>query len=73
MTKEKFNDIYIQILQEIQEEDIILTKLENIDNKMNTCYNLIQNEKTSNLKQDLIDKINDKIEMYGCEWFWLFM
>lgn len=62
MTKEKFNDIYIQILQEIQEEDIILTKLENIDNKMNTCYNLIQNEKTSNLKQDFIDKINDKIE-----------
>ena len=62
MTKEKFNDIYIQILQEIQEEDIILTKLENIDNKMNTCYNLIQNEKISNLKQDFIDKITDKIE-----------
>ena len=62
ITKEQFNNIYIKILEEIQKDDIILSKIEKIDNKLNAYYSLIQNGKTSNLKQDFIDKISNKIE-----------
>ena len=62
ITKEQFNNIYIKILEEIQKDDIILSKIEAIDNKINQYYYLIQSEETSNLKQDFVDKISESIK-----------
>ncbi len=62
ITKEQFNNIYIQTLEEIQKDDIILSKIENLDNKINEYYSLIQSRETSNLKQQFIDKITETIE-----------
>ena len=62
ITKEQFNNIYIQVLEELKEEESILSKLENIDNKINEYHNLMQDEETSNIKQDFIDKINNMIQ-----------
>ena len=62
ITKEQFNNIYIKILEEIQKDEIILSKIENVDNKINEYYNLIQSWETSNLKQQFIDKIAETVE-----------
>ena len=62
ITKEQFNNIYIQILEEMQKDEIILSKIENVDNKINAYYSLTQSWKTSNLKQQFIDKITETIE-----------
>ena len=62
ITKEQFNNIYIQILEEMQKDEIILTKIESIDNKINEYYSLTQSWETSNLKQQFIDKISETIE-----------
>lgn len=62
ITKEQFNNIYMQILENLETEEIILSKLEEIDNKINEYYNLIENEETSNIKQEYIDKIENTIQ-----------
>ena len=62
ITKEKFNDIYVNILEELQKDEIILSKIENIDNKINEYYQLCQSEKASNYKQQFIDMANTTIE-----------
>ncbi len=62
ITKEQFNNIYIQILEEMQKDEIILSKIESIDNKINEYYSLTQSWETSNLKQQFIDKISETIE-----------
>lgn len=62
ITKEQFNNIYIKILQEIKQDEIILSKLEKVDNAINTFYQLIQDADTSNLRQKFIQKVEDTIE-----------
>lgn len=62
ITKEQFNNIYIQILEEMQKDEIILSKIEDLDNKINEYYSLTQSWETSNLKQQFIDKISETIE-----------
>lgn len=62
LTKEQFNHIYIKILEEMKQEEIILSKLENIDNVMNKYNNLLQNTNISNIQQTFINDIEDKIE-----------
>lgn len=62
ITKEQFNNIYIKILQEIKQDEIILSKLEKVDNAINTFYQLIQDADTSILRQKFIQKVEDTIE-----------
>ena len=62
ITKEQFNKIYMQILENLETDEMILSKLEEIDNKINEYYNLIENEETSNIKQEFIDKIDNTIQ-----------
>ena len=62
ITKEQFNDIYIQILEELEKDEIILSKIEAIDNKLNEYHNFMQDGKTSNIKQDFIDDIDNTIQ-----------
>ena len=62
LTKEQFNNIYIEVLKELENEEILLSKIEEVDNKLNKYHKFIQDEKTSNLKQQFIDKISDTIK-----------
>ena len=62
LTKEQFNNIYVEILKNLQQETIFLSKLENIDNKINQYDEFMQNGQTSNLKQEFIDSIGKTIE-----------
>ena len=62
ITKEQFNNIYIQVLQELEKDEIILSKIEAIDNKINEYHNFIQDGKTSNIKQEFIDKIDNTVK-----------
>lgn len=62
VTKEQFNNIYIQILEELEKDETILSKIETIDNKMNEYHNFIQDGETSNIKQDFIDEIGNTIQ-----------
>ena len=62
ITKEQFNNIYIQVLEELEKDEIILSKLEDIDNKINEYHNFMQDGETSNLKQDFIDEISNTIQ-----------
>ena len=62
ITKEQFNNIYIQVLQELEKDEIILSKIEAIDNKINEYHNFMQDGKTSNIKQEFIDKIDNTVK-----------
>ena len=62
ITKEQFNNIYIQLLQELEKDEIILSKIEALDNKFNEYHNFMQDGESSNLKQDFIDEINSTIQ-----------
>lgn len=62
LTKEQFNNIYIQILEELVQEEIILSKIEAIDNQINEYHSLRQDGETSNFREQFIDKINNTIQ-----------
>ena len=62
ITKEQFNNIYIQILEELKNDETILSKVEMIDNKINDYHNLMQDEKNSNIKQAFIDEVDSTIQ-----------
>lgn len=62
VTKEQFNNIYIKILEEIKQEEILLSKLRKIDNAINQYYKIVQNTNASNIEETFIDNIEDKIK-----------
>ena len=62
ITKEQFNNIYIQILEELKKDETILSKIEDIDNKLNEYHNFMQDGEVSNIKQDFIDEISNTIQ-----------
>ena len=62
ITKEQFNNIYLQILEELGKDEIILSKIEAIDSKLNEYHNFLQDREISNLKQEFIDEINNTIQ-----------
>ena len=62
ITKEQFNNIYIQILEELKKDEMILSKIETIDNKLNKYHTFMQDEEISNLKEDFIDDIDNTIQ-----------
>lgn len=62
ITKEQFNNIYLQILEELGKDEIILSKIEAIDSKLNEYHNFLQDGEISNLKQEFIDEINNTIQ-----------
>lgn len=62
LTKEKFNNIYIQILQELEKDEIILSKIDKVDSIINDCVSLSGNEVNKNIKQQFIESIDEKIK-----------
>lgn len=62
ITKEQFNNIYIQLLEELEKEEAILSKIESVDNTINRYHDLLQDGKVSNMKQEFIDGIQNEIQ-----------
>ena len=62
ITKEEFNNIYIQVLEELEKNEIILSKIESIDSEINKYHDLLQDGKVSDMKQEFIDRIQDEIQ-----------
>ncbi len=62
ITKEQFNYIYMQVLEELKKDEILLAKLEALDNQFNQYHNFVQDEETSNMKQDFIEEMDNTIQ-----------
>lgn len=62
ITKEEFNNIYIQVLEELEKNEIILSKIESIDSEINKYHDLLQDGKVSDMKQEFIDRIQGEIQ-----------
>lgn len=62
LTKEKFNNIYIQILQELEKDEIILSKIDKVDNIINDCVYISENELNKSIKQQFVESIDEKIK-----------
>ena len=61
LSKENMNKLYVAILQNLKEDEIVLSKLDNIDEKLNEYYAILENNMTSNLKVDFVNYIEEKI------------
>lgn len=63
LTKEEFNNMYLKILEEIKQDEIILSKFEEIGNTLSSYYAIIGlTPSQTNLKDDFIKDIDKKIE-----------
>lgn len=62
LTKEKFNNIYIQILQELEKDEIILSKIDKVDNIINDYMSISENELNKSIKQQFVESIDEKIK-----------
>lgn len=62
LTKEKFNNIFLKILEEVKQDEVILSKLEDIGNILNSYYAIIGENNQTNLKDKFIEDIEKKIE-----------
>lgn len=63
LTKEELNNIYIEMLTQLKEDDIILSKIEELDN-INHQYNVITNNKDDNTtrKEKFLQEIEEEIK-----------
>ena len=60
LTKEQLNNIYVNILESLKNEEIILEKIDNIQNILNKSS--IDSSETTDLKEKFIQEIEDIIE-----------
>ncbi len=60
LTKEQLNNIYINILESIEDDEIIIAKIENLQNKIDE---LTLGNNNLNLKETLINKIDKQIQL----------
>ncbi len=61
LTKEELNNMYINILEKISQDEIILNKIAEINDYINV-YNLISKQETVDLKKQFTEQINLLIE-----------
>lgn len=61
LTKEQVNNIFLKVLEEIKQDDILLNKLIDIDNLTNIYSTITKNENNEDLKTKFIDNIDDLI------------
>lgn len=62
LTKEKFNNIFLKILEEVKQDEVILSKFEDIGNILNSYYAIIGENNQTNLKDKFIEDIEKKID-----------
>ena len=61
LTKEQLNNMYVNLLETLKQDEIILGKIDNLQNKINTI-NLYQQNSTINIKDEFVNSINQKIQ-----------
>ncbi len=60
LTIEEYNNLHIKILEQIMQDEIILTKIDLIENKLKEEYS--ESQQQEGLRQTFINDIEDKIE-----------
>ena len=58
LTKENYNDLKIKILEQLKKDEIILSKIDKIQNKINDIYSV----EDKDYKQDYINNIEERIK-----------
>lgn len=61
LTKEQLNNIYINMLESLKQDDIILGKIDNIQNKIN-MINLYKQDSSINIKDKFTNAIEQEIQ-----------
>ena len=61
LTKEQMNNIFLKLLEEIKQDDIILNKLGNISDLEDIYYTTTKNNNAENLKTKFVDNIEELI------------
>ena len=61
LTKEQLNNMYVNLLETLKQDEIILGKIDNLQNKIN-IINLYQQNSTINIKDEFVNSINQKIQ-----------
>lgn len=61
LTKEQMNNIFLKVLEEIKQDDIILNKLGNISYLEDIYYTTTKNNNAENLKTKFVDDIEELI------------
>ena len=61
LTKEQLNNMYVNLLETLKQDEIILGKIDNLQNKINTI-NLYQQNSAINIKDEFVNSINQKIQ-----------
>ena len=61
LTKEQMNNIFLKVLEEIKQDDIILNKLGNISDLEDIYYTTTKNSNAENLKTKFVDDIEENI------------
>ena len=61
LTKEQLNNMYVNLLETLKQDEIILGKIDNLQNKINTI-NLYQQNSTINIKDEIVNMIDQKIQ-----------
>lgn len=62
LTIEQINNIYLKLLEEIKQDDIILSKLDNINKILNSYSLVINSNKQVSLKETYVKKIQKRID-----------
>lgn len=60
LTIEEYNDLYIKILEQIENDEIILSRIDKIENEIKEKYTNYNSKET--LREKIINNINKKIE-----------
>lgn len=61
LTKEQMNNIFLKVLEEIKQDDVILNKLGNISDLEDIYYTTTKNSNAENLKTKFVDDIEELI------------
>lgn len=61
LTKEQMNNIFLKVLEEIKQDDVILNKLGNISDLEDIYYTTTKNSNAENLKTKFVDDIEEVI------------
>lgn len=60
LTNEELNNLYVDLLESLKQDDIILNKIESIQNKINSIN--INSSESKDLKESFVEKIDLQIE-----------
>ena len=60
LTKEQYNNLIVKVLEQVSNDEIILSKIDNVENIIKEKYSSYNPEKS--LREEFVEKINKKVE-----------